>query len=85
MDKMADQRSARAEVHAAREGAAACEQADESGCFGTPPATDFHAEDGEMAVPGGNELRVHAPWFDGQPGELPQQYGRAGGAEHHRR
>ena len=49
MDKMADQRSARAEVH---------EQADEGGRFATPPATDFDAKDSEMAPPGSNKLRV---------------------------
>ena len=38
--------------------AAACEQANEGGCFGTPPATDFDAKDGEMAPQGSNKLRA---------------------------
>ena len=40
-----------------RPSAAACEQAGESGCFGTPPATDFDAKDSGMAAPGSNKLR----------------------------
>ena len=39
-----------------RPSAATCE--DEGGCFGTPPATDFDAKDGEMAPPASNKLKV---------------------------
>ena len=59
--RIADHRSAKADVLAARDrspGTAAGEQADERCCLGAPPTADFNAENDKVATPRADQLRV---------------------------
>ena len=85
MDKMADQRSVRAEVHSAREGAGAARARQRASRRTKVAASELHRP--PISMP--RTVRWHcraqdtpAPWLAGLPGGLPLQCGRGGGAEH---